>query len=98
MDDVIPSRSSTGGLTAVSSSVDRRSLVSEGRRSTFAGDLRVDLRFEDGLWCYECSELHLAGCADSYEAAFERLALELAFLWATSPPRPMTSSTRAAYD
>lgn len=81
VEDVELSQSSTGSLSSISASVDRRHIEAEGRHFQLNRDLRINLRFEAGLWCYECSELHLAGCADSYDEAFSRLGVEFAFQW-----------------
>jgi len=73
--------SSTARLASIATSVERRDIWSGARRFALRRPLKIDVRFDDGAWCYDCSELHLAGCASSYEAALSRLGQELAFLW-----------------
>ena len=73
--------SSTAKLTAIAASVERRDLWSGNRHFALRRPLKIDVRFDDGAWCYDCAELHLAGCASSYEAALSRLGHEFAFLW-----------------
>ena len=73
--------SSTARPASIATSVERRDIWSGARRFALRRPLRIDVRFDDGAWCYDCSELHLAGCASSYEAALSRLGQELAFLW-----------------
>jgi len=73
--------SSTARLASIATSVERRDIWSGTRHFALRRPLKIDVRFDDGAWCYDCSELHLAGCASSYEAALSRLGQELAFLW-----------------
>ena len=73
--------SSTASLTSIAASVERRDLWAGSRHFALQRPLKIDVRFDDGAWCYDCSELHLAGCASSYDAAFSRLGQEFAFLW-----------------
>ena len=73
--------SSTARVTAIAASVERRDIWSGHRHFALRRPLGIDVRFDEGAWCYDCSELHLAGCAPSYEAALLRLGQEFAFLW-----------------
>ena len=73
--------SSTARLASIATSVERREIWSGSRHFALRRALKIDVRFDDGAWCYDCPELHLAGCASSYEAALSRLGRELAFLW-----------------